>query len=115
METVQYVKTLPDLLKALEDHPEPVFVRLCARTGDDFLLLDQIVAQVQERSSIPVASYKLGCTTSQTIKQELMIVGNPVLLLIYRGAVRGLFKGIVGPVRLEEALHRLSDSETASN
>ncbi len=110
MKNTQNVKNLRELLKVLQTQKTPTFINLCPRCGKDDNLMDSVVSNLQEVYGEKLDYQKLVGESASSMKQELMISKNPVLLLIKEGEIRAIFGGIIAQYKLEQALENLSTS-----
>ena len=110
MKNLQNMKTLSELLTALQSQSIPIFISLCARCGNDNNLMDEVISNLQKKYITKLGYHKLAGEAATLIKQELKISKNPVLLLIKNGEIRAVFGGIIAQYKLEQALQNLSVS-----
>ena len=108
MKKLNDINNLNDLLKTFEHSEEPVLVRLCSRCGNNRVLIDQVVKKVQKQIDSSLNYFQLSEEVSTTIKQELRILKNPVLLIIQHGIIRAVLGGMIAPHQLEKALSQIA-------
>lgn len=114
MEQLKDIKNLAELLAALKDISTPMFINLCSRCGDGFLM-DQIISNMQKEYGEKMGYQKMPTELSKVIKEELMISKNPVLLLVKDGEIKALFNGMSAQHRLESALNNLNSQTQNSD
>jgi len=114
MEQLNNIKNLAELLTALKGMSTPMFINLCSRCGDGYLM-DQIISNMQKEYGEKMGYQKMPIELSKVIKAELMISKNPVLLLIKEGEIKALFNGMSAQHRLEAALNNLNSQTQNSD
>lgn len=107
MENTKNVNNLEELLDQYQNLNNPALVCLSCREGSNNYLMDQVVAKIQEEGVESISYSKLDTDTSNSIKEELMVTKDPILLLIQKGEIKAIFSGLVGRFQLEDALQNL--------
>lgn len=107
MKNLINISNLLDLLQQLQQWKAPVFVYLSCRRGNNTFLMDNVVAKIQADYNPEIDYQKLNPITSQTIKSELLLTDDPVLLLVHGGEIKAIFTGMVALHQLEDTLQKL--------
>ena len=101
------INNLTELLEVGKHFEFPVLIRLSNQEGDNNYLVDRVVESVIEASVTQIEYEKLSTELSHTIKGELRVVKNPILLLLQRGEIKSIFQGMVAQFQIEKALQDL--------
>ena len=105
MNNLEKVKTISDLLETFKKNTTPVLALLCVRCGNNQFLINLAVEKTKRIYNLDY--YQLSEEVSRTIKKELKIIKNPVLIVIKNGQIKALLEGVIPQYQLQEVLHNL--------
>lgn len=103
------IKSLADLLGNLKNESSLVLANLCPNCHGETYLIEEVIKKVQSNCETIFNYIKLTHTAAQKIKDELMVVKSPVLLLIYEGTIKGVYSGYIGYDQLCKAIAESKD------
>ena len=66
--------------------------------------MEEVIRKLQTKCATVFKYVKLGKKESQNIKDELRMMKSPVLLLIQRGIIKGIYAGHIGYTQLCQAI-----------
>jgi len=99
------IKTLAGLLKGLKNESSLVLANLCPNCEGENFVLEEVIKKMQANCVAIFRYIKLTHPASQMIKDELMVVKSPVLLIIQSGSIKGIYTGTIGYNQLCKALN----------
>lgn len=111
MKKIIDINNLAELLNSLQTEAMPVLIQLCSGCGNESFLMDEVVRKVQLEYGEELGYQKLLGSVSKFIKEELMAIKNPVLLLIEGGNIVAVFSGIISQHKLSQALKNLKETD----
>jgi len=109
------INSLSDLLEKYKDEQSPVLAHLCPDCESENFLIDEVIKKVQANCSTLYTYIKITKRTAQKLKDELMIIKSPVLILIYQGSIRAVYAGYIGYNQLCKAIEEYADKTAISN
>ncbi len=90
----------------------PILIQLCSGCGNESFLMDEVVRKVQVECGEELNYQKLPENVSKVIKEELMVMKNPILLLIQSGNIEAVFSGMISQHKLGQALEGLKQTNS---
>jgi len=98
------ISTLSELLERYKASPTVVLAHLCPQGDCENFLMSEVIKKVKNNCVTKINYVKLSPETSKAIRDDLMINKSPVLLLMDRGTIKGIYTGHIGYNQLCQAI-----------